>query len=167
VVISAPGVNVIGAGPGGSYLQGSGTSPASAFVAGVAALIRSRYSRLSPVQVEQAMISSADHRPSGGYSPDVGFGEVNAPAALSAAARLAATAPASGLAAGARFGSAPGPIQVVHRDKARIDGYGAAGAVLALAGLFLLTWVFVHIRRFRSGKRELGVTLLCRVRVMS
>ena len=94
VVLSAPGVNVVGAGPGGSYLEGSGTSPASAFVAGVAALIRSRYPRLSPVQVEQAVISSAADRPAGGYSPGVGFGEVNAPAALSAAARLAATAPA-------------------------------------------------------------------------
>ena len=151
VVISAPGVNVIGAGPGGSYLQGSGTSAASAFVAGVAALIRSRYPRLSPVQVEQAVISSAVDRPAGGYSPDVGFGEVNAPAALSAAARLAATAPEPGLAAGAHFGSSPGAIQVVHRDKARIDGYGAAGAVLALAGLALLTWVFVRIRRFRPA----------------
>ena len=34
VVLSAPGVNVIGAGPGGTYLQASGTSPASAFVTG-------------------------------------------------------------------------------------------------------------------------------------
>ena len=152
VVILAPGVNVIGAGPGGSYLQGSGTSPASAFVAGVAALIRSRYPRLSPVQVEQAVISSAADRPSGGYSPDVGFGEVNAPAALSAAARLAATAPASGLVAGSRFGSSPGPIQVVHRDMARIDGYGVAGAVLALAALALLTWVGVRIRRSRLDR---------------
>ncbi len=160
VVILAPGINVIGAGPGGSYLQGSGTSAASAFVAGVAALIRSRYPRLSPVQVEQAVISSAVDRPAGGYSPDVGFGEVNAPAALSAAARLAATAPEPGLAAGAHFGSSPGAIQVVHRDKARIDGYGAAGAVLALAGLALLTWVFVRIRRFRLGKREVGATPL-------
>ena len=124
MVLSAPGVNVVGAGPGGSYLEGSGTSPASAIVAGVAALIRSRYPRLSPVQVELAMISSASRRPAGGYSPDVGFGEVNAPAALTAAARLAAAAPQTGLAAGAHFGPAPGPIQVVHRDEARIDGYG-------------------------------------------
>ncbi len=159
VVISAPGVNVLGAGPGGSYLQGSGTSPASAFVAGAAALIRSRYPRLSPVQVEQAVISSAVDRPAG-YSPDVGFGEVNAPAALSAAARLAATAPQPGLAAGAHFGSSPGAIQVVHPDKARIDGYGAAGAILALAGLALLTWVFVRIRRFRLGKSDVDVTPL-------
>ena len=41
VELSAPGVSIIRAGPGGNYLQASGTSPASAFVAGVAALIRS------------------------------------------------------------------------------------------------------------------------------
>jgi type VII secretion-associated serine protease mycosin len=160
VVLSAPGVNVVGAGPGGSYLEGSGTSPASAIVAGVAALIRSRYPRLSPVQVELAMTSSGSYRPAGGYSPDVGFGEVNAPAALTAAARLAATAPQTGLAAGAHFGPAPGPIQVVRRDEARIDGYGAAGAVLALVGVALLTWLIVRFRRFRSSRRAVKATLL-------
>ena len=160
VVLSAPGVNIVGAGPGGSYLEGSGTSPASAIVAGVAALIRSRYPRLGPVQVELAMTSSASRRPAGGYSPDVGFGEVNAPAALTAAARLAAAVPQTGLAAGGRFGPAPGPIQVVHRDEARIDGYGLAGAVLALVGVALLTWHIVRIRRFRSSRRAVKATLL-------
>ena len=85
VVLSAPGLNVIGAGPGDSYLEADGTSPASAEVAGVAALIRARYPRLSPVQVEQAMTSSATHRPRGGYSPGTGFGEVDASAALAVA----------------------------------------------------------------------------------
>jgi type VII secretion-associated serine protease mycosin len=160
VVLSAPGVNVVGAGPGGSYLEGSGTSSASAIVAGVAALIRSRYPRLSPVQVELAMISSAIRRPAGGYSPDVGFGDVNAPAALTAAARLAAAAPQTGLAAGAQFGPAPGPIQVVHRDEARIGGYEMAGAVLALVGAALLTWLIVRVRRFRSSRRAVEATSL-------
>ena len=92
----------------------------------------------------------------------MGFGEVNAPAALIGRGPAGGEPPRRpGLAAGAHFGpSSPGPIQVVHRDKARIDGYGAAGAVLALAGLALLTWVVVRIRRFRSGKREVRVTLL-------
>ena len=160
VVLSAPGVNVVGAGPGGSYLEGSGTSPASAIVAGVAALIRSRYPRLSPVQVEQAMVSSASHRPAGGYSPDVGFGEVDAPAALTAAARLAAAQADTGLAAARHFGGARGPIQVVHRDTARIDGYVAAAAVLTVAALVLLTWLIVRVRRSRSGRGELSATLL-------
>jgi type VII secretion-associated serine protease mycosin len=155
VVLSAPGVNVVGAGPDGSYLEGDGTSGASALVAGVAALVRSRYPRLSPEQVEQAMIYSASDRPAGGYTPGTGFGEVDAPAALALAARLAVSRPDTGLAAGLRFGPAPGPIQVVHRDTARIDGYGAASVLLLLAGLVLLVWLFVRFWRSRSGRRPL------------
>jgi type VII secretion-associated serine protease mycosin len=153
VVLSAPGVKVLGAGPGGTYLQASGTSPAAAFVAGVAALIRSAYPRLSPAQVEQAMISSAARRPAAGYSPATGFGEVDAAAALRAAGLLSRASPEAGLAAGRHFGGAlPGPIQVTHRDEARIavlGGAGAAGAagfVAALAVLATLT-----VRRVRAG----------------
>jgi subtilisin family serine protease len=154
VVLSAPGVNVIGAGPGGTYLQASGTSPASAFVAGVAILIRSAYPGLSPAQVEQAMISSAVRRPAAGYSPATGFGEVDAAAALRAAGRLARDKPAAGLAAGRHFGGArPGPIQVTHRDEARIavlGGVGAAGAAGFLAAVAV--FAVLTVRRLR-GRR--------------
>ena len=157
VVLSAPGVEVLGAGPGGTYLQASGTSPASAFVAGVATLIRSAYPGLSPARVEQAMISSAVRRPAAGYSTATGFGEVDAAAALRAAGRIARDKPAAGLAPGRRFGrSRPGPIQVTHRDEARIaalGGLGAAGAagfLAALAGFAVLT-----VRRLR-GRRSAG-----------
>jgi subtilisin family serine protease len=157
VVLSAPGVSVIGSGPGGTYLQASGTSPASAFVAGVATLIRSAYPGLSPAQVEQAMISSAVRRPAAGYSTGTGFGEVDAAAALRAAGRLARDKPAAGLAPGRRFGRpGPGPIQVTHRDEARIaalGGLGAAGGagfLAVLAGFAVLT-----VRRLR-GRRTAG-----------
>ncbi len=155
VVLSAPGVNVIGAGPAGTYLQASGTSPASAFVTGVAALIRSAYPRLSAAQVEQAMISSAARRPAGGYSTATGFGEVNAAAALRAAGRLAASRPAAGLAAGRHFGRvAPGPVQVTHRDEARIVTLGAIGAAGA-AGVLAALAVFAVLttRRLRGRHR--------------
>ena len=99
VLLSAPGVGVIGAGPGGEYLDAEGTSPSAALVSGVAALIRSRYPALSPALVAQALITSTAHRPSGGYSTGTGFGEVDAAAALRAAGRLAAATPATGLAA--------------------------------------------------------------------
>jgi subtilisin family serine protease len=159
VVISAPGVGVVGAVPGG-YLAVNGTSPAAAFVAGVAALIRSRYPRLGPGQVRQALVSSARHRPPGGYSPAVGFGEVDAAAAVKAAGRLAARRPATGLASSAHFGShfgsayfgsahfgsgpPAGPVRVVHRDAARIAAAerlaaaGAAGFLIALAALVVV-----------------------------
>jgi type VII secretion-associated serine protease mycosin len=153
VVLSAPGVEVIGAGPGRTYLQASGTSPAAAFVTGVAALIRSAYPRLSPAQVEQAMISSAARRPAAGYSPATGFGEVDAAAALRAAGVLSRASPEAGLAAGRHFGGAvPGPVQVTHRDEARIaalGGIGAAGAAGFLASLAVLATL--TIRRIRGG----------------
>jgi subtilisin family serine protease len=153
VVLSAPGVEVIGAGPGGTYLQASGTSPAAAFVAGVAALIRSAYPRLPPAQVEQAMISSAAHRPAAGYSLATGFGEVDAAAALRAASLLSRAGAEPGLAAGHHFGGAmPGPIQVPHRDEARIaalGGIGAASAAGFLASLAILATL--TIRRVRGG----------------
>jgi type VII secretion-associated serine protease mycosin len=148
VVLSAPGVNVVGAGPGGSYLEADGTSPASAFVAGVAALIRARYPALTPFQVERAMVSTATRRPHGGYSPGTGFGEVDALAALTAAGHLAAAHAEPGLAASAPFAH-PGPIQVVHRDGARITGYTVAAIVLVLAFLALLVVLAVRIRRPR------------------
>jgi type VII secretion-associated serine protease mycosin len=150
VVVSAPGVNVVGDGPGGSYLIGSGTSPASAFVAGVAALIRSQYPRLSVVQVMQSIVSSAQRRPPGGYSPATGFGEVDAAAALAAAGRLEGPARPAGLAAGAYFGGGPGgPIVVIHRDRGLI----AELIVLAIAALCLfavvLPMLIISVRRYR------------------
>ena len=162
VVLSAPGVSIIGAGPAGTYLQASGTSPASAFVAGVAALIRSAYPRLSPVQVAQAMISSARHHPAAGYSPATGFGEVDAVAAVRAAGRLAAARAATGLAARGRFAAAAGPIQVTHRSEARIAvlagvaAAGAAGVLIALTVLTVLTVRTVRDRRLLAATGPAG-----------
>lgn len=138
VVISAPGVNVVSAAPGG-YVSGDGTSPAAAFVSGVVALIRSKYPALSPALVEQALVDTTTHRPAGGYSASVGFGEVDAAAALSAAARLAATPAQAGVSASARLGSPDlRPIQVTHRDEATIRGYGAVSVLAALGCLIAL-----------------------------
>jgi type VII secretion-associated serine protease mycosin len=161
VLLSAPGVGVVGAGPGGEYLDAEGTSPSAALVSGVAALIRSRYPALSPALVEQALITSTVHRPSGGYSTGTGFGEVDAAAALRAAGRLRPPPPATGLAA-ARFFGTPGggsaalrPIQVVHRNTRLIAAYTAAaytGAVCAIITTILLAWMLRRSRRDRTGR---------------
>ena len=153
VVVSAPGVDVIGDGPGGEYLDAAGTSPAAALVSGVAALIRSRYPRLSPALVEQALITADARRPRGGYSTGTGFGEVDAVTALAAAARLAAQRPAAEFAPAAYFTAssrahgAAAPIQVVHRDMMSIAGYTAAAGAAALGCLVALGLGLVLIRR--------------------
>jgi len=152
VVVSAPGVGIVGDGPAGSYLIGSGTSPASAFVAGITALIRSRYPRLLPVQVTDAIVTSTRRRPAGGYTPAVGFGEVDAAAALIAAGRLAAGSERpTGLAAAAYFGGGPGgPIAVIHRDRGLIIALAAVAAAAAVAFAVFLALLVVVLRRRRS-----------------
>jgi subtilisin family serine protease len=168
VILSAPGVDVVGAGPDGEYLDAEGTSPAAALVSGVAALIKSRYPGLSPALVRQALITSATRRPPGGYSPGTGFGEVDAVSALAAAARLAALRPSAGLAPGALFASLGTPgtagtagtalarIPVVHRDTAAIDGYTAVAGAGALCFLGALVLFPVLARRPRYPGRPPG-----------
>jgi subtilisin family serine protease len=155
VVLSAPGGDwVMGDQPDQSWVAAEGTSPAAAVVSGVAALIKSRYPSLSPALVEQALVTSVEHRPSGGYDVYTGFGEINASGALAAAARLAAGHPAAGLPVTARFAAAPGPIQVTRKDAAGVVAYGAVGGgglVIAIAAL----WVMVVLAR-RRPSRPLG-----------
>jgi subtilisin family serine protease len=97
VLVAAPGVDVPAQGRDGSYWLVSGTSPACALTAGVAALIKSADPSLPADLVRKAIWSTTTHRPAGGYNEDVGFGTVNAPAALAAAAQMAA-----------RMGGSPG-----------------------------------------------------------
>jgi subtilisin family serine protease len=166
VVISAPGVNVLGAGPGGAYIDADGTSPAAALVSGVVALIRSRYPALPPGLVEQALITSATRRPPGGYSVEVGFGEVDAAAALAAAGTLAARLPARGTLPGtaAAVPAPPGrrplpPIVVVHRDRGAITAYAAAATAAAVLAAICLAALIAAARRPRRRAAGLEVTL--------
>ncbi|HEX8005143.1 MAG TPA: S8 family serine peptidase, partial [Trebonia sp.] len=122
VVVAAPGEGVSGAGPGGEYLQGDGTPQAAALVAGVAALIRARYPALSPALVGQALVASAQHRPPDGYDTATGSGEVDAAAALAAAAKLADTTPAPVQSPGQRFNAGAAALRAAalpaHRPSA-------------------------------------------------
>ncbi|MEV0665183.1 S8 family serine peptidase [Actinomadura luteofluorescens] len=118
VLLSAPGTGLPVGAPGGRYFTSDGTSDASAIVAGIAALIRAKHPRMAPALVAQALIQSTRHGPSGGYDPNVGFGEVHAARALSAADSLASTSPGPAQAkpAGQRFGKEdPGPVEVIER----------------------------------------------------
>ncbi|GAA2419920.1 type VII secretion-associated serine protease mycosin [Actinomadura vinacea] len=141
VVVSAPGSGLPVAAPGGEYFLTDGTSDSSALVSGIAALIRSRHPKMPPTLVAQALIQGTKHGPGGTYDPGVGFGEVNAARALSAADGLTRPrAGAAGKAAGQRFGPAdPGPVNVIERPGwvtaviVIVTTVGVAGAVAALA----------------------------------
>ena len=127
VQVAAPGVNVPAQGRDGQYWLVSGTSPACALTAGVAALIKARYPRLASALVVQAITSSTQNRPSGGYDNKVGFGTVDAAAALTVAGKLAGQPRSqAGAATTLHFGggaAAVPPCPIAPR--------GAAGLVVA------------------------------------
>jgi type VII secretion-associated serine protease mycosin len=151
VVVSAPGVHIIGAGPGKDYWIGEGTSPATAFVSGVAALIRSKYPKLPPALVTQAIVASTTHRPAGGYDSGVGFGEVNAAGAIEAAAKLTGTkSEGAGQAADRRFDEqVPEPVRVVRHSAALLAVFAGLGTV-GLFGLVGSVILFAGRRRTDS-----------------
>jgi len=111
VQVAAPGVSVPAQGRDGQYWWVSGTSPACALVAGVAALIKSLYPGLAPDLVASALTSTTTNRPAHGYDSALGFGIVDAYAALGKAGQLAHERPgATGVADQTIFGGGPAAI---------------------------------------------------------
>jgi type VII secretion-associated serine protease mycosin len=138
VEVAAPGVRIPAQGRDGKYWLVSGTSPACALTAGVAALIRARYPTLPPALVDDAITASTTNRPRHGYSQRVGFGTVDAAAALAQARRLAHdTSTGRGASVGAHFGGGPAavpPAPVPPRSREPLVTFGLLGLVsLALA----------------------------------
>ncbi|MFG2076794.1 S8 family serine peptidase [Nonomuraea maritima] len=88
VLVSAPGVRVPVVKRGSGHELSEGTSSAAALVAGVAALVKSRYPGMAPEQVARALVASTRGRPASGYDDRIGFGVVDAAAALDAAGRF-------------------------------------------------------------------------------
>ncbi|MFF5111764.1 S8 family serine peptidase [Streptosporangium sp. NPDC000509] len=159
VLVAAPGVDILGAGPGDEYWVGRGTSQATALVSGVAALIKAKYPDMSPALVVQAITAGATRRPTGGYDTDTGFGVVNATRALAAAARISRhtlTAEGAGGAGGhdpARpLGRAVEPVRIVHRDRDRITLYGGVAVAAGLGAVVSLIVLAVCIGRTRSSE---------------
>jgi subtilisin family serine protease len=74
---------VISLGRGGpGHLQGDGSSFATPFVAGVAALVRAYYPALTAAQVATRLETTADHPGTALPDPRVGFGVVDPAAAV-------------------------------------------------------------------------------------
>lgn len=83
--VVAPGTDLIGPGAGGvGLVTESGTSFATAYVSGVAALVRSYYPKLTVPQVIRRIEVTADQPPGKLPTPGLGWGEVNPYAAVTA-----------------------------------------------------------------------------------
>ncbi|MDJ0343747.1 type VII secretion-associated serine protease mycosin [Streptomyces sp. H10-C2] len=156
--VSAPGVDVVLADPDRKYYEGWGTSPASAYVSGAVALIRSAYPKLSPAQIKRLLEDTTRDRPAGGRSDAVGTGLMDPAAALKAAAKLQpqGEAPSPAPFAQRYFGSGPSiglaPVQAGGGlgDGVAITCALLGTALVAAAGLF---WF-----RPRLGRSPRGAT---------
>jgi subtilisin family serine protease len=88
VVIAAPAVNIMSTGRTGpeftGYSVGTGTSDATAIVAGAAALVRARYPDLSAAEVVHRLTATADDKGLPGRDNEYGYGVVNLVRALTA-----------------------------------------------------------------------------------
>lgn len=177
IAVSAPAEELVGGLPDGTYAQWEGSSGATPIVAGVAALIRSKWPDLSAAQVINRIVSTAKDSGAPGHDPIYGYGVLNAEAALTADVpqvtanplgsiaewirvhrRDAPTAPAAAPAPSAPSGSetpvaeASPPRPVASADSSPwppivVLGFGALIVAILAGG----TWHIVSLRRRRRS----------------
>jgi subtilisin family serine protease len=156
VLVAAPGVNVPAQGRDGQYWLVSGTSPACALVAGVAALIKGAYPWLAPDLVAQALTYDTSDRPAHGYNVDVGFGTVNASAALTEARVLAgAHSVRTGEASSVHFGGGADAVPAAPVPPRGV-GWLIVFSLLAALCLALSVVGAVRIAAIRRSRLRIG-----------
>jgi subtilisin family serine protease len=82
--VSAPSEQLVGANPGGGYVQWEGTSGATPLVSGAVALVRAAHPELKAADVIERIIKTAKPVPGVVPSPIYGFGLLDAAAAVTA-----------------------------------------------------------------------------------
>ncbi len=149
VAVTAPGVDVTSAWPGGYQSELSGTSFAAAFVSGVAALVRSRYPNLTAAQVVHRIEVTAN----GAAGPGTGAGLVNPLQAVSAIL-VPGAGPAASPAAARPVSVArrPAPDRATRAHALAITaGSLAAAAAVALGAAVIGTG---RRRRWRAARAQ-------------
>jgi subtilisin family serine protease len=150
VQVAAPGSGVPAQGRNGLYYTVDGTSPACALVAGVAALIKSRYPTISPALLTEALTSTAQQSPSGSYNVHTGFGIVDADAALLKAGQLMQERPqGSQIPLSAHFGGGPAAVPAAPVTP---RGKGAAFTILFLVSAVIVVLGGFGIYRTRQAR---------------
>ncbi|CCH16014.1 Peptidase S8 and S53 subtilisin kexin sedolisin [Micromonospora lupini str. Lupac 08] len=84
VDVTAPAVDIYSTSYGGKYSKGTGTSSATAIVAGAAALIRSKYPYLPAQEVAHRLTATAIDKGPPGRDDEYGYGVIDLVAALTA-----------------------------------------------------------------------------------
>ena len=84
LVLAAPATDIVQPYPKHKYSVGTGTSLSTAIIAGAAALIRSRFPKLSATEVVHRLTATATDKGAPGRDDEYGYGLINIVAALTA-----------------------------------------------------------------------------------
>jgi len=140
VVLSAPAVDITAPHADGQYLTASGTSDASAIIAGVAALVRSKYPTMSAAEVVHRLTATAIDKGPPGRDDQYGYGIVSPVAALTADVPPLPTSPTASPTRAQPTGSHPAdtaaparkaPTTLIGILIALLVGAAAVGVVIA------------------------------------
>lgn len=150
--IAAPGANLVSTSAGGGGAVAHRwpiTDPglAAAYVAGVAALVRSAHPDLKGEQVVNRLLLTASRPPSGAHDPRRGWGMVDAYAAVSSA--LPANAP--GPSAAAVRSELPEVVPAAAQARPTSD---VAAGVVAVGGVAVAAAAGIGVAAFRRGRRR-------------
>ncbi|MFF3866872.1 S8 family serine peptidase [Micromonospora sp. NPDC001898] len=148
--VVAPAVDIYSTSYGGKYSKGTGTSSATAIVAGAAALIRSKYPGLPAAEVAHRLTATAVDKGPPGRDDEYGYGVIDLVAALTA------DVPPLGFeSATAHAPAGSGSVTTAVAEPAGNDGGdgGATARGLATLGVIMAAggaWALVARRRRRG-----------------
>jgi hypothetical protein len=153
VSLTAPGVGLTAVVPPDGYARISSTSTSSGIVAGVAALIVSRFPHLTAAQVGQALTRGTITGPAAGRTPGAGHGIIDAAKAVGLAASINAAAEPSQPAATARP-SQPGRLSTTAAHRANAGDLAGSLVRYVVAGLCVLIVLLVSLLLLMRTRRE-------------
>ena len=143
VDIAAPGVNIVGPAPRGDGYRAEpegGTSFATAYVSGVAALVRSYYPDMPAAEVVERLTQTADSPPEG-RNADLGYGVVNPYRAVSTVL-------------GSRDDPPPGALVPAPAKRDPLARQRTVAIWTAIAGTVVAVLLLLGIPVFRRGQRQ-------------
>jgi subtilisin family serine protease len=139
VVLAAPAVDIVSPSRSGRYGTGTGTSDATAILAGAAALVRAKFPTLSAEEVIHRLTATAIDKGPPGRDNEYGYGVVDLVAALTKEVPpLKATTPASAAtstpatSSPAPNGRTGPPLAVIVAIVAVLVTVGAVGVLIAV-----------------------------------
>jgi hypothetical protein len=152
VSLTAPGVGLAAAVPPDDYAPISSTSTSSGIVAGVAALIRSRFPHLSAAQVGQALTGGTTAGSTG--APGTGRGTIDAAKAVGLAASINAAADPPRPAPSARPSQSEQRLSTTAAHRANASDLAGSLVRYVVAGLCVLIVLLVALLLVMRSRRE-------------